>query len=225
MTWHPDTPMAYRNQIVTGDARELAQRIPDESVDLIFTDPVYQNIDDYQWLAETAVRILKSDGTLLTYHGIGFLPDTLGALQAGGMHFAWQFVSYMPTLNARGAYMTFSNWRSLLCFTKTTYRPQHHIRDLIVERYAPSDTGHRWAKNLQAVTYYLEAFCPASGVLFDPFAGGGTIPTAAKTLRRNYIAFEIDPDTAQRARERVYNTLRPLFTEDHTVQLTLEEPQ
>ena len=29
------------NTIITGDARELAKAIPDESVDLIFTDPVY----------------------------------------------------------------------------------------------------------------------------------------------------------------------------------------
>lgn len=45
-----DTP---ENGIYTGDARELAKAIPDESVDLIFTDPVYDRIEDYRWLAET----------------------------------------------------------------------------------------------------------------------------------------------------------------------------
>ena len=39
------------DRIITGDARELAKAIPDESVDLIFTDPVYDRIDDYRWLA------------------------------------------------------------------------------------------------------------------------------------------------------------------------------
>lgn len=43
-----DIPPEYLNQIVTGDARELAKRIPDESVDLIFTDPIYDCIDDYR---------------------------------------------------------------------------------------------------------------------------------------------------------------------------------
>ena len=33
--------------IYTGDARELCEEIPSESIDLIFTDPVYQNMDDY----------------------------------------------------------------------------------------------------------------------------------------------------------------------------------
>ena len=53
--------------IYTGDARELALVIPDESVDLIFTDPVYQNIEDYRWLAETAARVLRDGGSVLTY--------------------------------------------------------------------------------------------------------------------------------------------------------------
>jgi hypothetical protein len=40
------------NGIYCGDARELAKAIPDESVDLIFTDPIYDRIDDYRWLRE-----------------------------------------------------------------------------------------------------------------------------------------------------------------------------
>lgn len=55
------------NTIVTGDARELAEAIPDNSVDLIFTDPVYDKIDDYRWLAETASRVLKPDRACLVW--------------------------------------------------------------------------------------------------------------------------------------------------------------
>ena len=42
-----------------------------------------------------------------------------------------------------------------------------------------------------------------------------------KQLNRNYIAFEIDPDTAEIARERVLNTQMPLFIPE-TEQLVLE---
>jgi len=61
VSWHPGMPKEYRNQIVTGDARELAKAIPDESIDLVFTDPVYDRIDDYRWLAETAARVLEPE--------------------------------------------------------------------------------------------------------------------------------------------------------------------
>ena len=47
------------DRIITGDARELAKAIPDESVDLIFTDPPYPRefLPLYGWLAETAARV------------------------------------------------------------------------------------------------------------------------------------------------------------------------
>ena len=48
-------------------------------------------------------------------------------------------------------------------------------------------------------------------VILDPFTGGGTVPAVCKMLGRNYIAFEIEPATAEAARERVLNTQPPLF--------------
>ena len=48
-------------------------------------------------------------------------------------------------------------------------------------------------------------------MIFDPFTGGGTVPAVCKMLGRNYLAFEIDPTTADNARLRVQNTQPPLF--------------
>ena len=92
MTWHPDMPDAYKDSIVTGDARELARAIPDESVDLIFTDPVYDRIEDYRWLAETAVRVLKPNSACLAFCGIGYLPATHQAMLKGGLTYRWRLV-------------------------------------------------------------------------------------------------------------------------------------
>ena len=62
-----DIPTEYLDQIVTGDARALAERIPDCSIDMIFADPIYENLDDYAWLAETAARVLKPDSACLVW--------------------------------------------------------------------------------------------------------------------------------------------------------------
>jgi len=48
-------------------------------------------------------------------------------------------------------------------------------------------------------------------VVFDPYCGSAPVAVAAKYLGRNYIAFEIDEQTADNARERVRNTQPPLF--------------
>src|SRR5437868_6367545 len=82
-----------QNQIITGDARELAQYIPDESVDLIFTDPVYQDIGDYVWLVQTAKRILKPNSACLMWQGQQWLAETICALDnerhTGGLTYRW----------------------------------------------------------------------------------------------------------------------------------------
>jgi len=202
-----DTP---ENGIYTGDARELARAIPDESVDLIFTDPVYDRIDDYRWLAETAARVLKADSWLLTYYGIGFLPKTIKALSEY-LTYEWHHVNYMPTLNARCAYMTFSNYRGLLRYMKGRARPTRHIRDLYIDTYASKNNGHDWAKNIDVNAKYVSAFSSDCSIIFDPFTGGGTVPAVCKMLGRRYLAFEIDPATAQAARDRVRQTQPPLF--------------
>lgn len=64
------------NSIVTGDARELGKGIPDNSVDLIFTDPPYlkEYLYLYEWLAEFSARVLKPEGFLMAYTG-GYWKD------------------------------------------------------------------------------------------------------------------------------------------------------
>lgn len=202
-----DTP---ENGIYTGDARELARAIPDESIDLIFTDPVYDRIDDYRWLAETATRVLCMNRWVLTYYGIGFLPDAAAAL-ASYLTYEWHHVHYMPTLNARGAYKTFSNYRGLLRYMKGRAIPHRHIRDLQVDTFSTKNNGHMWAKNLDVICGLVDAFTLRDAVILDPFCGGGTVPAVCKMLGRRYLAFEIDPDTAGRARERVRQAQPPLF--------------
>lgn len=205
--------------IYCGDARELAKAIPDESVDLIFTDPVYDRIEDYAWLAEMASRILKPDSWCLCYYGIGYLPQTVEAMSQ--LQYEWHHVSYMPTLNARGAYRTFSNYRGLLRYRKGSAKPYKHIRDLHKDTYDPRNDGHKWAKNLNIIADYIQTFSLPSGIIFDPFCGGGSMLESAKMLNRRYLAFEIDPDTAATARQRVHNTQPPLALPDQPEQLEL----
>ena len=95
MTWHPDMPDEYKNAVVTGDARVLAERMPDESIDLIFCDPIYDRIDDYRWLAETAARVLRDGGNLLAQAGHEFLPAVFTQLN-GNLSYVWTVCENYP---------------------------------------------------------------------------------------------------------------------------------
>ena len=86
-----DTP---ENGIYTGDARELAKAIPDESVDLIFTDPPYSSeyLPLYRWAAKTANRILKPGGWFFIYGGGEHTPTILKGIEESGLLYFWVFI-------------------------------------------------------------------------------------------------------------------------------------
>ena len=56
-----------------------------------------------------------------------------------------------------------------------------------------------------------ENYCPPGGLVIDYFMGSGTTAVAAKILGLRWWGSEIDPDTAEMARERVRMTQPPLF--------------
>ena len=66
-------------------------------------------------------------------------------------------------------------------------------------------------KSPHSYSHWIGRFVESDNVIFDPFAGGGTAPAVCKMLGRRYLAFEIEPDVAEMARERVRLTQPPLF--------------
>jgi DNA modification methylase len=199
------------DSIVTGDARELAAAIPDESVDLVFTDPVYWQIDDYAWLAEMAVRVLKPGGSVLAYAGhvqqIECAARMMQFLTPRPMLTTWMSPPY-PRLFGLKMHV---NYSFVLWFSKGKGTPKQWVVSELGQAYQAKNTGHMWGKNFGAIAYYVEKFTNADNVILDPFTGGATVPAVCKMLGRHYLAFEIDPATAERARERVHNTQPPLF--------------
>jgi len=195
------------NEIITGDSRLLAQSIPDESIDLIFTDPVYENIEDYAWLAETATRILKPDSACLVWCGIGYLPDTINALLSGGLSYRWQAVMYYKNREKPlHCDMGYSKWASLLWFEKGRMKARKTLDLLGVNVFSNKspDLLWDWGKPYQAIMRWMEAY-PAQ-ITYDPFCGGGTIPQVCKLLERDFIASEIDSERAILARRRLLQT-------------------
>ena len=199
--WHPDMPEEYKNQIVTGDARELAKRIPDESIDLIFTDPVYDRIEDYEWLAKTAYRVLKQNSACLMWQGQQWLEDTYLALYKYPLSYRWQLGWYASN-NMQMVGKIGRKIAPLLWYEKGHSNPWKCCREVVDAPIPSGKRPHKWAKRPNAIAHYIA---------FDPFTGSGTVPAVCKILSRNYIAFEIDPETAELARERVRNTQPPLF--------------
>lgn len=219
MTWHMDIPQEYRDQIVTGDARVLAERLPEASVDLVFTDPPYPKQYDGAFcaLGSFAGRVLKEGGRLLTLCGHYQIPLVLRELEQSGLVYDWIIAQAAPGKTAAMFQKrVWASWKPCLVFRKGTITSRYNFAlDIFTETtvaFEQAKTFHKWGQGAPFFAYYIGRWSLPCDVVLDPFVGGGTVPAVCKMLGRHWIGFEIDADTAERARERVADTQLPLFT-------------
>ena len=101
-----------------------------------------------------------------------------------------------------------SNWKPILSYLKgDKYSGPMFGTDALTS--AGSDKNfHHWGQSVSSAFWFIERL---QGIVFEPFAGGGTVPAVCKMLGRDYIAFEIDETVAETARGRVEDTPAPLF--------------
>lgn len=200
------------NKIYTGDAQELAQGIPDESVDLIACDPVYWQIEDYKWLAHEALRILKPGGDILAQCGSEFRYNAESEMMIDGLIKRPLLIELYT-----GGFMQMWNHRSLNAFSPYIWMSKNGSINRETWVHSAVKGGgkdksiHEWGDSSFAFMRWIEDMTSTCAVVLDPFTGGGTVPAVCKMLGRNYLAFEINPETAERARQRVAQTQPPLF--------------
>ena len=193
----PDTG----GNILTGDMWQLHSHLEDDSVDLFFTDPPYNEVDCYSRLAELAAKKLKDGRLCLAYPGQFHMPEIM---QRMGEHltYHWMFAA----LNRMGAKTIYAKqvhqaWHPILVFSKG--KPKHNfVRDCLTGQGNEKDK-HHWQKNELESVYLIEKLTEPGDLVVDPYCGSGTTLTAAKNLGRNYLGCEIDSNVARGARRRV----------------------
>lgn len=213
------------NQIYTGDARELAESIPDSSVDLIFTDPVYSDIQAYRWLGEISTRVLKPNKSCLVWGTVKGQLDQILALRESGLVFNGVLNLIMwgtgGTPTGPGGKFVLKNTP---CFwlSKGDAWPCNQVWSISTTTTLTNlPRYHKWSKDPGTVIRWLHGYSQPGDIVLDPYTGGGVVPACCKTTDRRYLAFEIDPVTAEDARERVFSTQPPLFIM-YPIQLGLE---
>ena len=194
-------------EIFLGDCRELIKTLPNESVDIIFTDPPYFEKDmwTWEWLSQECPRVMKPGTFLLTYVGKHALPTIYKNLESLEWEYYWQLESVF--LNSHTAFFDkafFSCHHPILVYCKKPVPKRHNKWCPDARANRKSDKRfHEWGQGLEVIWYYLQKFADPGALVFDPFVGGGTVPAAARLLNMNYIGFEIDENSAQVAKNRL----------------------
>lgn len=203
------------NKVTLGDARELSDQIEDESIDFCLTDPIYENIEDYLWLARTAARVLKPDRALLAFcsdikmFSIKTLMDSICDLS-----FVKPFYYVVEAKSSKLSGYGIYTWTTpALLYVKGKGWPKdrtgRHCPDTKIEQVVTTISRqrpkgkHKWNKNPEVLGSWIRAFTELGEIVFDPFTGSAPIPYVALQERRKVIVFEKDPETAAQARERL----------------------
>jgi 16S rRNA G966 N2-methylase RsmD len=186
--------------------------IPDNSIDLIFTDPPYdkESLYIYDALHKLAARVLKPGGNLVVYSGHHFLPQIFNCMniENSGLRYIWQFI-----IDQTGAHSTMHlyrlevHYKPLLWFVKgniptNTDTANSVIKDLI-KSTPPDKSFHNWAQSSTEAEYIISKLSFENQIVLDPFMGSGTTGITAIKLNRKFIGIEIDEDTFNIAKGRI----------------------
>jgi len=182
-------------EIRRGDFREVLADIPDQSVDIILTDPPYTQEYLPLWddLGAFAARVLKPTGVLLAYSGQLHLPQVIAMLT---QHLRWWWMCAIQHTGGSGYVVAggrrvMNQWKPLLVLTPYDAPPlQVQFRDLI-EGGGRQKELHNWEQSTEEAVRILQIFGQPDALVVDPFAGSGSFGRAAQEAGMRFIGAEI----------------------------------
>jgi site-specific DNA-methyltransferase (adenine-specific) len=187
----PPPPPPTNITIKHCDFRELD--IPDESVDLVFTDPPYPKEFIPLWsdLSEFAARVLKPGHLLIAYCGQFWFPEYVDALRE---HLEYVWCGAVVTNGPHNVIQRKHIWtrsKPLLFFSHGKYEPGEWFEDTVFSEGRQKEE-HDWQQSIGPAKDIIGKLLKPGDVVCDPFAGGGTTLVAAKECKCTAVGCDTD---------------------------------
>jgi len=228
--------MLELNEVYLMDCMEGMRQIPDESIDLILTDPPY-GIDFLSNRTENHKKIANDDfetwkknlplwidefARVLTLSGCCCCCCCGGGKTPVTAIFTMEFVKRLnliqtviwdkKTIGLGWKYRPSYETIIVGSKTKTDYNwftNRKTISNIVrIGNVIPQKGEHPTAKPIELMKHFIELHTEPGMVVLDPFMGHGTTAVAAIDLNRKYIGFEIDPDYYAAMQDRIYHFTR-----------------
>jgi len=189
--------------MILGDFSEI--NMPDNSVDLILTDPPYAGEFSYTWkaLGEFAYRVLKPSRFLVSYFGQINLIDFYNALDKH-LKYYWTFslnhTGSSQLINARNIRC---GWKPIIVFQKPPFIKLATTLDDVIIGSGREKGLHEWQQALDELDILIEHFSIKNELIVDPFAGSGTTVVAALRKNRRALGIEIEEEHYNNAVRRI----------------------
>jgi site-specific DNA-methyltransferase (adenine-specific) len=218
------------NYIDNVDCLEGLKEIPDNSVDLIVTDPPYgigiksqgtgkggvaaklnpwadicnASLWYTAWLAECK-RVLKPDGAIWSFINWRYLPTLYKAGLDAGMNIESLLVWDKCWIGPGGKKGLRPSYEQVALFAMPDFQiPDRGLPDIQRFKWASyKPSGHPAEKPLDLIRWIIHTSNKKDGdVILDPFMGSGTTADAAVREGCSFIGFEMDPSWAEKGAAR-----------------------
>lgn len=204
-----------KENILLGDFQKVGSKIPNNSVDLIFTDPMYESIPQYEQVAILGKRVLKEGGSLICYAPNYSLPGILKVMEKHLIYYWMISIRYAGKHSPyRGRSINIC-WMPMLWFVKGKRKNRTYVDDSIGR--PPEKDLHEWQKSVLEAEYYIGLLTKPGDAVLDPMLGTGTTGEAALKLGRKFIGIEMNGERYQVSLKRLYRCVERLETKNEII--------
>ena len=187
-------PDEFINKIIQGDCLEVMKEIPDQSIDLVLTDPPY-------YKAKMAYKNFNDDQDFDSFHK--FILEFLNQAKRIGKIVIFPSGKYDTELflyrvapprwrlcwhkgaSSNISAVGFNDFELMLVYGDKVCVNQHdHF--FVTNNEKMWNYGHPCPKPIGWAKWIVKRFSPDGGLVLDPFSGSGTVAVASKELGRKF---------------------------------------
>ncbi len=224
-------PEDFINKIICGDCLELIKLIPDNSIDIVLTDPPYglnkngvrndADLSLFNNIMPECNRVLKNNSFFITFFSTKFLPQLF---KNNPFDYFWQIILYCPEGRVKSP-IGYTKYMSCFIFKKGEPKIIHWNKDIFIDtpgKMIEPDEGyidHPTPKPKRFIKEILKMFTKNNDLILDPFIGSGSTAMACLQLNKKFIGFEIEKKYYKIALERVQKALGSVIKESRNISL------
>lgn len=219
--------MTFQNKIICGESAKTLASIPNESIDLIVTDPPYgvnyrdrkgrkvKNDDDLDFVLPVfteVFRALKQDSFCISFYGWNKADIFLTAWKEAGFSVVGHLV-WTKNYASRTGVVKYHHEQAYVLAKGRPARPKQPIAD-VLQWTATGNRAHPTEKAVQSLSPLIGCFSKPGDLVCDPFSGSGSTSVAAALASRNYLGIELEEKYCAHARKRLAGVARYMATKD-----------
>lgn len=214
------------DSIHAGDCLDLMEKLPEDSIDLLVTDPPYfLPANSYVGTRSKGARRTIADTSIIATYFDLVMSEVDRVLKPNGTAYAFCdgqsypiiYLSMFPFFK----YVRPIIWDKVVSYNGYTWRHQHELiawgeredaeriptgdGDVLRFRGVMQDDRLHGAEKPVSVLMKLISKHGTGKVILDLYCGSGSVPEAAISTGNRFIAFELDKAHAETARNRVLN--------------------